>query len=332
MPLSAPLLEIARDALLDHLDRGDARHALRLLLSALTQTLGRPCSLQAHGVDGGTQWCEGTALEPGSNVIPLTRLGTTLGWLRVGGPADATLAHALAPVMPALQGLMHHALCAGGPAHDSAHMGLIRAALAGAGTFVWEWSIDNDWLADIDEGLAQLGYALGPVGHTQEDWNRLIHPDDREANHEAYLRHARGEVDVYEHVYRALAADGSWRWMVERGRIVERHADGRPSRMVGTQADVTERRARDQAARAATERLARIARQVPGMLFQFDRPPGELGHFSYMSERAPDLFAAPMEALSLQNEAFWRTIERDDRHRLRHAPPAVPRARRGGCT
>jgi PAS domain S-box-containing protein len=161
-----------------------------------------------------------------------------------------------------------------------------------------------------------LGYAPGQVGHTQEDWNRLIHPDDRAANHEAYLRHARGEVDVYEHVYRALAADGRWRWLVERGRVVERHADGRPSRMVGTQTDVTLRRARDQAAREATERLARIARQVPGMLFQFDRGPGEIGHFTYMSERAGDLFGAPVDALRIQNDVFWRTIERDDRFRL----------------
>jgi signal transduction histidine kinase len=35
-----------------------------------------------------------------------------------------------------------------------------------------------------------------------------------------------------------------------------------------------------------------------------------------MSERAPDLFAAPMESLSIQNEAFWQTIARDDRHRM----------------
>jgi PAS domain S-box-containing protein len=86
--------------------------------------------------------------------------------------------------------------------------------------------------------------------------------------------------------------------------------------MVGTQADITDLRAKDQAAREATERLARIARQVPGMLFQFDRAPGDVGHFSYMSERASDLFGAPMQALSIQNEVFWRTIDRDDRHRL----------------
>jgi PAS domain S-box-containing protein len=317
MPANAALLAIACDALLDHLTRGDPRHSLGLLLSALGLALGQPCSLQSLGADGQPGWAEGPPPPTDATALAIDRLGVRLGLLRVGGAPDAAaLRQRLAPLLPALQGLLHQAVLAGMPAADSAHMGLIRAALAGAGTFVWEWSIDNDWLSDIDEGLAQLGYALGPVGHTQEDWNRLIHPDDREANHQAYLRHERGEVDVYEHAYRALAADGSWRWMVERGRIVERHADGRASRMVGTQADITDRRAKDQAAREATERLARIARQVPGMLFQFDRNAGEVGHFSYMSERAPDLFGAPREALRIQNEAFWLTIERADRYRL----------------
>ena len=314
--MSPPLLAVARDALLDHLSRGDPRHALRLLLSALSQHLGRPCAVQATAADGSLLWTEGAPTGNDVATLGVQRMGVPLGRLCVGGRADEGVQRLLAPLMPVLQGLLHHATQAGAQAYDQAHMGLIRAALAGAGTCVWEWSIDNDWLADMDEGLAQLGYAPGQVGHTQEDWNQLIHPDDRAANHEAYLRHARGEVDVYEHVYRALAADGRWRWLVERGRVVERHADGRPSRMVGTQVDITERRARDQAAREATERLARIARQVPGMLFQFDRGPGEIGHFTYMSERAGDLFGAPVETLRIQNDVFWRTIERDDRFRL----------------
>jgi len=234
----------------------------------------------------------------------------------VAAPDPDALAQQLAPVLPAVQAQLHPSAPDSAPYGDSDQVALMRAALAGAGTCVWEWNIDTDGLADIDQGLAMLGYTQGPQGHTQADWNLLIHPDDRAANHEAYLRHARGEVDLYEHTYRALAADGSWRWMAERGRIVERHANGEPRRMVGTQADITDLRAKDQAAREATERLARIARQVPGMLFQFERAPGDVGHFSYMSERAGDLFGAPMEALSIQNEVFWRTIHRDDRHRL----------------
>ena len=81
--------------------------------------------------------------------------------------------------------------------------------------------------ARIDEGFEQLGYPRDAGRRSQQDWDALIHPDDRAANHAAYLRHARGEDAFYDHAYRALAGDGHWRWLHERGRIVEQgtHAE-----------------------------------------------------------------------------------------------------------
>jgi len=172
---------------------------------------------------------------------------------------------------------------------------VIRAALAGAETFVWEWDIDNDWLGDIDEGYSLLGYDPATMGHTQEDWNRLIHPDDVAANHEAYLRYARGESKTYEHVYRIKAHDGSWRWYLERGAIVEWHADGRPRRMAGIQSDLSERRRIEAEAADARARLEKIAEHVPGVLYQYVQPAGlrGLGHFRFVSRRAEHWLGVP---------------------------------------
>lgn len=254
---------LARDALLDHLTRDDPRHALALLVSALSRELGLACEVEGAG------WAEGRR-EPG----PLSTLEwPPLGRLHVQGEHELMALGALIePARGAITGLLQRVAQPLADASGGAHATLLREAMAGADTFVWEWHIDNDWLTDIDQGLAMLGYGVGGIGHRQEDWNALIHPEDREANHAAYLRHERGEVPVYEHAYRILAADGSWRWMEERGRIVERHADGRPRRMVGTQTDVTERRrleameeqalAAEAASRAKTEFLARMSHEL----------------------------------------------------------------------
>ncbi|MGC4078961.1 MAG: PAS domain-containing protein [Rubrivivax sp.] len=201
---------------------------------------------------------------------------------------------------------------------DARHA-LFHAALAGTGTFVWGWDLDTDQLSDIDEGLAMLGYQPQDVGHTQEDWNRLIHPDDLAANHEAYLRHARGEVDVYEHCYRIRDAQGRWRWVRERGRIVERHADGRPRRMLGTQTDITELRELADAAQQALERLARIARHVPGTLVQMRIDPERRVTFPYASERCRALFGIEPAELARDGRALLDCVEPDDRAPLRAA-------------
>ncbi len=173
-------------------------------------------------------------------------------------PAD-TEPRALDEVLPTLAALLLRTTEPDdGQAARASALALVRAALAGAETFVWEWDIDSDRLSDIDQGFRMLGYGDdADIGRTQDDWNALIHPDERAGNHEAYLRHARGDAEIYEHAYRARDAQGRWRWLLERGRIVERHPDGRPRRMLGTQTDVTARREMEAEAAQAQQRLSR---------------------------------------------------------------------------
>jgi PAS domain S-box-containing protein len=190
---------------------------------------------------------------------------------------------------------------------------LLRAALEGAGTFVWEWLIDTDCLGDLDQGYRLLGYDSPPGPATQAHWDTLIHPEDLPAAELAYQRHARGELAVYEHAYRARAADGRWRWLHERGRIVERHPDGRPRRMVGTLADVTERRAAELAASAASERLRKIAAHVPGVLFQHQRWPDGRASFPFLSQRCEALFGVGAAALSGDASVMLRRVDPTER-------------------
>jgi PAS domain S-box-containing protein len=258
------LWRAARDALLDLAERRDAERSLALLLAELQRRLGAAC--RVRGPDA-------PAAATTRVSLPLQHLERPLGHLDIDAAVPAT---GLDPVLPVLATLLAQreaqAADPAGPRHGGPEAGLIRSALAGAGTFVWEWWIDSDWLTDIDQGLRLLGYDVASGGHTQAHWNALIHPDDIEANHEAYLRHERGEVEVYEHAYRIRDALGEWRWMLERGRIVERAPDGRPLRMVGTQTDISERRALERAreeatqaqaaSRAKTEFLARMSHEL----------------------------------------------------------------------
>jgi len=309
LPTRAQLLGLAHAALLAQLDRDDPAHALAMLLADLGSACGRrvwldgaPCSQPGHADDG-------------TLTLPVQRLGQSLGRLCLQPGADlpaALAATALQDVTDTLAALQQRSQARlPDPAAPDLPSGgaLVRAALRGAGTFVWEWNIASDRLGDIDEGFAQLGHPRAPGRRTQQDWNALIHPDDLVANHQAYQRHADGEADDYEHVYRARAADGSWRWLHERGCIVEWSADGAPLRMVGVQADITSRRLAESAATAATQRLGKIAAHVPGALFQFQRADDGFGRFPYISERSVALFGVHPDELAADAARLLRRVD-----------------------
>jgi PAS domain S-box-containing protein len=322
-------LALSRQVLLHQVQRGEAARVLSLLRRQLAVD-GRDAAV-AWIVGATPHWADGVAAPDGDAAhaiwtgapaqndgsrwwLPLDHLGSRVGVLcisRAHGDSVAQfepLCEAVAAVAAAA------ARPAGGAGDDGA---LLRAALRGAGTFVWQWQPQTDELADIDEGFSMLGYGNDFMAPTQDNWNRLIHPDDLPANHAAYLRHERGEIDQYEHVYRARHADGRWRWLHERGRIVERALDGSPRRMLGTQSDVTAQREVEMQATADRERLALIARHVPGVLYQFVlSADARQGRFPYVSARCEAVFGVSAEELMADAAALVRRVHPAWRERL----------------
>lgn len=112
-------------------------------------------------------------------------------------------------------------------------------ALDHAGHGLWDWDLPRDAVTrsrrwddaprgDEDVVPADAGTALlAPV-----------HVDDRQAVRAALDAHLRGEGEVYTAQYRVKHPDGSWRWVLDRGRVVARTVDGQPVRMVGTHTDI----------------------------------------------------------------------------------------------
>jgi PAS domain S-box-containing protein len=86
-----------------------------------------------------------------------------------------------------------------------------------------------------------LGYRDDEIPNDLEVWVEYVHPDDREPVMAAAQECLDGKVAEYVYEHRMLHKDGSVRWMLTRGRTI-RDASGQPIRMVGTDADITERK------------------------------------------------------------------------------------------
>ena len=87
---------------------------------------------------------------------------------------------------------------------------------------------------------AMLGFEEHEIANTLDEWDKRVHPDDHESVYREIERHLAGQIPVYISEHRVRCKDGTYKWILDRGRIISRAADGNPQRMIGTHSDITE--------------------------------------------------------------------------------------------
>lgn len=147
----------------------------------------------------------------------------------------------------------------------------LELALRGADLGLW----DNDWRLDHGTVNARWCEILGlppPDGRDMRAvWLERLHPDDRETVIATERRHLEGRSPSYEAIYRLRHADGRWIWVLDRGKVLLRGADGRPLRMTGTLLDIDKRMREQQALAASERRLAITLRSIGDGVIVTDR-------------------------------------------------------------
>jgi PAS domain S-box-containing protein len=131
-------------------------------------------------------------------------------------------------------------------------------ALDGSRNGVWDWDVMTNDVFFSQRFRTILGFEEGELGNTLDAWRSRLHPDDARRVLSAVDAHMRGETRMYEVEHRLQAKDGSYRWVLSRGRVVSRDEDGKPLRVVGTQSDITERKEADLALQNRLEETVRF--------------------------------------------------------------------------
>ena len=132
---------------------------------------------------------------------------------------------------------------------------LLDLVLQGRDLGLWDLDVaSGHWTASEHE-LTMLGYADAPSMVDAVGWRALVHPDDLVATTATMGPHLRGEAPYYECIHRMRHRDGHWLWMLSRAIVVERDADGTPSRIVGTHTDVTDSHRLERERQQNAERL-----------------------------------------------------------------------------
>jgi len=137
----------------------------------------------------------------------------------------------------------------------------IEVASQAGGVGLWDWAVTTGAVKYSREWKRQLGYAEHEVADSFEEWERRVHPEDRDRALraiQAFMATPEGEL-VQE--FRLQHRDGTYRWILARGSML-RAADGTPIRVLGSHVDITERKNMELSLRESEARYRMLVDQL----------------------------------------------------------------------
>jgi PAS domain S-box-containing protein len=142
-----------------------------------------------------------------------------------------------------------------------------KFAIEGSGDGLWDWNVPQSAVFFSPRWKEMLGFAPDEIGSGLDEWSKRVHPDDLVQVMADVQAHLDGTTPLYINEHRVSCKDGSYKWILDRGLVVERDAAGKPLRVIGTHSDVTERKRAEEALRESELRFSLFMENLPACAY-----------------------------------------------------------------
>jgi PAS domain S-box-containing protein len=180
-------------------------------------------------------------------------------------------------------------------------------AMAQKSAHVGSWQIDltaKKRRAIFSEELEHLyGYETGAFGGSYDRWVEVLHPDDR-AEVSRSVERALESREPWACEFRIVRQDGAVRWMSGRGQSFYDES-GKPTRMIGINIDVTDRKLAEEALRNS-EKLAATGRLAATIAHEINNPLEAVGNLIFLVQQAEGLDEATKNYLVMADQELER--------------------------
>jgi PAS domain S-box-containing protein len=116
-----------------------------------------------------------------------------------------------------------------------------KFAIEGSGDGLWDWNVEDGTVFFSKRWKEMLGFDEDEIGTSIDEWWKRIHPDDEVRVHAEVADLLSGTSGAYSCEHRVRCKDGTYKWIIDRGMVVERSESGRPLRAIGTHGDISQR-------------------------------------------------------------------------------------------
>ena len=111
-------------------------------------------------------------------------------------------------------------------------------ALENSGDGVWDWNIQTNEVFFSPQWKSMLGYSNNEIKNSFVEWESRMHGEDLAKCEEELTRHKNGETELFTMDFRMLCKDGTYKWILSRGKVISRGLDGKALRFIGTHTDI----------------------------------------------------------------------------------------------
>ena len=128
-------------------------------------------------------------------------------------------------------------------------------AMDAADVGLWDWDIETNTVTHNARWCDILGLDDNMHQHPMDQLAPLIFEEDRAAMFQR-VNDALNGNGLYRSEHRMVTRHGKFVWIYDRGRVMERNAEGKPTRMLGTISDITARKVMEQKLEHASQALS----------------------------------------------------------------------------
>jgi PAS domain S-box-containing protein len=133
-----------------------------------------------------------------------------------------------------------------------------RFALDGSGFGVWDLDLRSGHVVYSNQWKSMIGFDVDEIGDTLNEWFGRVHPDDFEKCQKDFEKHTLNQSSFFQNEHRIKSKDGNYRWMLSRGKVMERSENGEALRVIGTHFDISTRKSAEETIQESEIRLRTI--------------------------------------------------------------------------
>ena len=108
---------------------------------------------------------------------------------------------------------------------------------------LWDWNIQTGELFVNDVWCKMIGNTKDEIEPNVKSWEDRVHPDDIQQVMQELQKHISDQTAYYESVHRFQTKSGEWKWVSDRGKIIEYDENNQPKRAIGTHIDIENQKA-----------------------------------------------------------------------------------------